>query len=254
MFCFDLKDSDSDHLLKCKIMNQPKLVQEVICSLNEMVDQKRKELAKTYYPTKMKVLGVTVPNIRILIKQLGPDLKNMTASQKINFCKDLVHTNIFECQQIGYELIGKNKTLMNLITIEDIIQLDVNQDNWVSVDTFSGLILGVAWRKGVIADDEIFLKARSSDFWIRRQSIVATLGWNQKARGGTGNSNKTLQICGLFVDDHHDMINKALSWALRELCKVDRQPVIDFMNEHDDKLAGRVKREVWNKLNTGLKN
>ncbi len=61
-------------------------------------------------------------------------------------------------------------------------------------------------------------------------------------------------ICNRFIDDHHDMINKAMSWALRELSKVDHPAVVDFMETHEPRLNNRVKREVWNKLNTGLKN
>ena len=58
----------------------------------------------------------------------------------------------------------------------------------------------------------------------------------------------------LLVDDHKDMIVKALSWALRELVVHDPQAVEGFLEEHEEVLAARVKREVRNKLMTGLKN
>ena len=50
------------------------------------------------------------------------------------------------------------------------------------------------------------------------------------------------------------MVVKGLSWALRELVPRDREAVVGFLEEHDGVLAARVKREVWNKLETGLKN
>jgi 3-methyladenine DNA glycosylase AlkD len=50
------------------------------------------------------------------------------------------------------------------------------------------------------------------------------------------------------------MVVKALSWALRQLVVHDRDAVWSFLKEHDDVLAARVKREVRNKLTTGLKN
>ncbi|MCK5821418.1 MAG: DNA alkylation repair protein [Bacteroidales bacterium] len=230
------------------------LITETIEALNSLANHERKELAKTYYPTKMKVIGVINPDVKIVIKQLKPEIKHFNPKQNIQFSKDLVHTDIFECQQIGYELLEKNKKLLPHLSMLDVEQLDHNQDNWVSVDTYSSYILGVAWRLGIITDLEILNKTESSNFWIRRQALVATLGWNQKARGGTGNTEKTLMICMKLMDDHHDMINKALSWALRELTKTDRNSVIDFMEEYNDRLHGRVRREVWNKVNTGLKN
>ena len=58
----------------------------------------------------------------------------------------------------------------------------------------------------------------------------------------------------MLVDDHDDMVVKAMSWALRVLIVHDPQTVREFLAEYDQVLAARVKREVRNKLATGLKN
>lgn len=50
------------------------------------------------------------------------------------------------------------------------------------------------------------------------------------------------------------MVVKALSWALRELGKRNQTAVKNFLVEYDSSLAPRVKRDVKNKLATGLKN
>jgi 3-methyladenine DNA glycosylase AlkD len=50
------------------------------------------------------------------------------------------------------------------------------------------------------------------------------------------------------------MIVKALSWALRELSKSDIKAVAEFLEKYNEKLAGRVRREVYLKLETGRKN
>jgi 3-methyladenine DNA glycosylase AlkD len=50
------------------------------------------------------------------------------------------------------------------------------------------------------------------------------------------------------------MVVKALSWALRELVVWDPEAVRRFLEAHDDVLAPRIRREVRNKLDTGLKN
>jgi 3-methyladenine DNA glycosylase AlkD len=57
----------------------------------------------------------------------------------------------------------------------------------------------------------------------------------------------------MLAADHEDMVVKGLSWALRQLVYFDRSAVQEFLQEHDAVLAGRVKREVGNKLRTGLK-
>ena len=62
------------------------------------------------------------------------------------------------------------------------------------------------------------------------------------------------RIAELLASDRDDMVIKGMSWALRELIPVDRRAVERFLRKHDDVVAARVKREVRNKLTTGLKN
>lgn len=50
------------------------------------------------------------------------------------------------------------------------------------------------------------------------------------------------------------MVVKAMSWALRELAVRAPDSVAAFVAQHDAQLAARVRREVGNKLETGLKN
>jgi 3-methyladenine DNA glycosylase AlkD len=61
-------------------------------------------------------------------------------------------------------------------------------------------------------------------------------------------------VCRLLVDDHDDVVVKAMSWALRELVPHDPDAVRAFVSEYEGVLAARVKREVRDKLETGLKN
>jgi 3-methyladenine DNA glycosylase AlkD len=96
--------------------------------------------------------------------------------------------------------------------------------------------------------------AQSEDRWWRRAALVSTVALNVRSRGGKGDIKRTLTICEMLVEDYDDMVVKALSWALRELVVHDPRAVESFLNSHQDVLAGRVKREVRNKIETGLKN
>jgi 3-methyladenine DNA glycosylase AlkD len=77
---------------------------------------------------------------------------------------------------------------------------------------------------------------------------------NVRSQGGMGDTPRTLAVCRMLVEDHDDMVVKALSWALRELVVHDPQAVRSFMSQYEGVLARRVQREVGNKLSTGLKN
>ena len=151
-------------------------------------------------------------------------------------------------------MLEKNKKARMALTLADLEDLRKGLDNWVSVDTYAGYVGGPAWREGTIPDGTIEEWARSENKWERRTAVVCTVALNQKARGGTGDVERTLRICEMVRSDKDDMVAKALSWALRELSKVEKAPVIDFMEKYDEVLPSRVRREVKKKLETGKKN
>jgi len=230
------------------------LIKDIKQSLEEFADEKRIEFAKKSYPTKMHVIGVTVPNLKIVLKELKKQTKTFNSIDKLDLIKRLVDQDIFELQQIAFEYLQSQKNLYKSLTEEYIESIEKNLDNWISVDYFGAIVVGCAWRENFVSIEKVKNYLKSDNFWIRRIAIVATVSLNQKARDGLGDSKRTLEICKLVVDDHQEMIIKALSWALRELAKIEKEPVIEFVNEYENRLHKKVLREVKNKLETGLKN
>lgn len=155
---------------------------------------------------------------------------------------------------VAYELVANHPAAMGSLGVAEVERLGRGIDSWSSVDTFGRTISGPAWRMGLIADEVIHRWASSRDRWWRRVALVSTVALNVKSRGGTGDTRRTLDICQRLVSDPDDMVVKALSWALRGLVPWDSDAVRDFLADHEDLLAARVKREVRNKLDTGLKN
>lgn len=229
------------------------IVNEIIEALNQYADPKRIEFAKTSYPTAMKVIGVVNAKLKTVLKALQTNTKNYKSAEVIQLAKMMVDTNIMECQQLAFEFLDKNKKALAALQESDIDDMQRNMDNWVSVDYFGALIVGYAWRENIITTQKIKDYNKSNDFWIRRIALVATVSLNQKARGGNGDAKRTLEICQLAVNDHTNMINKALSWALRELAKREKAPVVEFIQKHEKQLHKRVLREVKNKLQFGTK-
>jgi 3-methyladenine DNA glycosylase AlkD len=155
---------------------------------------------------------------------------------------------------MGCEVLAAHRGAMENLTIREVEAIGAGMASWEEVDSFGVLLAGAAWLKGRIPDADIKRWAKSKDLWWRRAALVSTVVLNAKSRGGIGDAKRTLMIAEMLVYDHEDMIVKAMSWALRSLVPWDRKAVQDFLVEHDDELAARVKREVRNKLRTGLKN
>jgi 3-methyladenine DNA glycosylase AlkD len=132
-------------------------------------------------------------------------------------------------------------------------RLGEGNDNWASVDCFGVYIAGPAWRAGTVSDAQVRAWAMSTDRWWRRTALVATVALNVKSRGGTGDADRTLAVCEALVVDRDPMVVKALSWALRSLVGVAPHRVRAFLVAHGDDVPALVRREVGNKLETGLK-
>lgn len=155
---------------------------------------------------------------------------------------------------VAYELIYYHPGGLAALNPADVERLGGGLDNWGDVDAFGCIVSGPAWRLGAIGDDTVRRWAASPDRWCRRAALVSTVPLNVKSRGGTGDTRRTLDICRRLVADSDPMVVKALSWALRELVAWDPDAVRGFVEAHGDVLAASVRREVGNKLRTGLKN
>ncbi len=155
---------------------------------------------------------------------------------------------------VAYEIIRNHKPAFESLDDALLEELGQGMHSWDTVDDFSRTLSGPAWLHGMASDALIRDWATSDDLWWRRAALVSTVGLNMRTYGGAGDTPRTLEICEMLAADREDMVQKALSWALRELVWHDAEAVQSFLDIHEDHLAARVKREVRAKITTGLKN
>jgi 3-methyladenine DNA glycosylase AlkD len=192
------------------------------------------------------------PNQRAIRRKYSRKLKQAGPEHVLNVARELLNT--YGYRGLPYELIRYHGAAFQSIGEAELEELGQGIDSWWSVDSFARTLAGPAWLKGQVSDELIRKWAHSEDRWWRRAALVSTVALNMRSRGGGGDVPRTLEVCRLLVADHDDMVVKALSWALRELVVHDPDAVDEFLSQYEDALAARVKREVRNKLTTGLKN
>lgn len=235
-------------------MNYKRIVGEIIEALEELGTEERKKVTAHFLSTSQRVIGLSNPDLKELIKALRSKYETWASRDWIGLCKELVKQDIFECQVLAYEIIGRNKKLLNALSYDDVISLWGILDNWASVDHYTVGIYGVLWGRGVVEDHHIEELLESDNLWDRRVAVVSTVALNLKSRGGRGDTPRTLAVCERVVDERLPMIWKALSWALRELSKRDPEAVEDFLEKHGPGMSKQVLREVRHKLDFGTKN
>lgn len=218
----------------------------------DVLDELRAQ-AKSFRPQGNR-LGLPAARIRQVGKELNRSAREREGADVIRLALELVDSGVWEARQIAYELLASHAPAFAALRGPTVTRLGRGIDRWEAVDGFGIYVAGPAWQKGRIRDGDVARWAASDDRWWRRAALVATVPLNQKSRGGKGDAKRTLAVCDLLISDRDDMVVKAMSWALRELAKREPDAVRAYVAKQGDRLAARARREVRNKLETGVKN
>ena len=219
--------------------------------------QGARELADDLFQQVKNLPVAAVPTIRPIRRGLSRQVAGASPETVLAVALAIVERSLRvdepDLRWVGYEIAHYHRPTLSSLDLERLEQLGRGLDSWDSVDVFSLYLSGPSWRNGQIGDADVHRWARSDDRWWRRVALVSTVALNLKARGGTGDVDRTLAVCRMLAADGEDMVVKALSWALRTVLTYDRSAVEDFLAEYDYCLGSRVKREVGTKLRTGRK-
>jgi 3-methyladenine DNA glycosylase AlkD len=232
----------------------PTVAAGVLADLERAADPERRAHAVGYFPTSLEILGVSAPDMRRVLRPLARSLAAEVPDAVLAVARALLGTRIHEARQVAFELVGGRRDVVAELDRRAVEALGDGNDNWASVDCFSVVVAGPAWRDGRVADRDVLRWTKSDDRWWRRTALVSTVALNMKSRGGSGDPGRTLAVCEALAADDEVMVAKGLSWALRALISVDRAAVVAFLAAHDDGVPALVRREVVAKLETGLKN
>ena len=221
--------------------------------MDQLLDLNDVKIVASVMDAEIRALPVqNTPNVRAIRCNYSRKLKQADPEFVLNLARELFKTHGH--RWVAYELVQSHKAVFQSIGAAELEELGQGINSWSSVDSFARTLAGPAWLKGQVSDELIYKWAHSKDRWWRRAALVSTVALNRRSQGGRGDIPRTLEVCRLLVDDHDDTVVKAMSWALRELVAHNPEAVREFLSEYEDVLAARVKREVKNKLTTGLKN
>ena len=83
----------------------------------------------------------------------------------------------------------------------------------------------------------LFKLAKSKSLWQRRVSMVFTFAFIR-----AGEIEPTFEMAEKFLHDKHDLIHKAVGWALREAGKLNGIALRDFLSEHSHEMPRTMLR------------
>ena len=166
-------------------------------------------------------LGISVPNARKIALRYR-DLE-------FNSIECLLASPIHEHRLIGLKILVTQYETGNEAQRGKVFRFYLKHthcaDNWDLVDGSAPYIIGehLKTRPRNLLDR----LARSKLIWERRIAIVSTFAFIRR-----GQIKDTFRIAEKLLSDEHDLIHKAVGWALRETGKVSAQELRSFLRRH----------------------
>jgi len=108
-------------------------------------------------------------------------------------------------------------------------------NNWDLVDASAPYIVGAHLLQR--SRRRLHRLAGSKNIWERRIAIVATFAFVR-----AGETGATFEIAAKLLGDKHDLIHKAVGWALRETGKVSETALLGFLKAHYPELPRTTLR------------
>ena len=188
-------------------------------------------------------LGIAVPEIRKVAREYEAleltELTKLMASplHEARFSALVILTNRFKKARSAAE----EKRYYNFY-IKVLKKGQIN--NWdlidVSAPTIGQYLLN---EKGSLAT--LRTMAKSKELWIRRAAMLFTF-----ASLRIGNTKPTIEIARALLRDDHDLMHKAVGWALREVGKRDPRELQSFLEKNGKVMSRTTLRYSIEKFST----
>jgi 3-methyladenine DNA glycosylase AlkD len=168
-----------------------------------------------------KFLGITVPEQRKLAKTYVDlsllDIENLLQSE--------IHENRLTALLILTYQFPKASVAEQSEIAAFYLQHTEWINNWDLVDVTCRPILGVYLLER--DRDILYELVRSKSLWEQRITAITTMEFIKH-----GQFEDTLRVAVILLNHSHDLIHKAVGWALREVGKKDTQTLETFLDRY----------------------
>ena len=180
-------------------------------------------------------LGLKVPQVRTVAKEYKAislaeiDVLVRSKFHEVRLCGLVILT-------LQYKAAKERKTKKKLFDLYMKAMTDGYINNWDLVDVTAPII-----GEYLIDSDDpyvlLYKLAKSKSLWQRRVSMVFTFAFIR-----SGDIEPTFEIAEKLLHDKHDLIHKAVGWALREAGKLNGIALRNFLSAHSHEMPRTMLR------------
>jgi 3-methyladenine DNA glycosylase AlkD len=206
-------------------MTSNELIQEIQSWCKVHADEAIVAKYARYFKEGYDGYGIPTDDFRAKIKELLAS-KSLTLETVVNASNGLISSSMFEEPSFAISLLKgfhKQWTPDTFKTIEHWFSMGIR--NWAHTDAVCGELLGPMMIQGLVSMENFDLW-RSSEFKFQRRAVPVALIKPMK-------KNPVMKPYLDFIDpmmlDNERVVHQGLGWFLREMWKIDPQPVEAFL-------------------------
>lgn len=206
--------------------------ENMVTQLHALADEKRREGERKYFKYTINNIGVTLPQIQSVEREIGKPLaKTWDVADAIALCDELLGRRVFEYTLCGLTFLARFAMRMgpaHFVHCERWLENDWC-DNWAAVDHLCPHVLSPIVERHPELAERVRTWARSANRWVRRGSAVIYV---LPARNGSflDSAYEIAEI--LFADKSDDLVQKGNGWMLRECGVTDQDRLAAFLLKH----------------------
>ena len=198
----------------------------------------RAEGEKKYLKSDLEFFGVTMPDLRRVVKGATP--ADLTHDELIAIVEGLWSKPIHERRMAAVVFLGNHPALLGPRDLPVIERLIRESKTWAYVDGLAVVVVGELIIRHPGALETLDRWAADDDFWIRRSALLGLL-----------RSLRTGRLFTVFagyaepmLEEKEFFIRKAIGWVLRETAKENADEIFDWLAPRTHRASGVTMREA----------
>lgn len=214
-------------------------------SLRPLGTPERAAREKRYLKSDLEFLGVTVPDIRRVVRAAVKGQADLEPSAAVAWAMALWREPVHEHREAAVEVLRlavRGLTAEDLATVETAIR---QARTWALVDPLACDVAGGIALRDPAAWPRIDAWSTDADFWVRRSALLALL---PGIRDGRPDLPRFERYAGPLLGERQFFIRKAIGWVLREISKRDPAWVAGWTEARSPAMSGVTFAEAVRRL------
>jgi 3-methyladenine DNA glycosylase AlkD len=220
------------------------LAEQIERALRPLGTKERAVKEKAYLKSDLVHLGVTVPQVRSVVKAVGKGADRATVLEAIDA---LWPRGIYELRSAGAELLVLAVKQLEAKDIKLLERLLREAKTWALVDQLSTAVVSPLVEANAALAKTLDRWSKDDDFWIRRAAMLSLL---VPMRKGGGDFERFATYADAMLEEKEFFIRKAIGWILREVSQKRPELVVDWLAPRAHRASGLTLREATRHLTT----